>query len=647
MDFTGAFKSALRRIPAFLCSASALLSTAALSAVGLRASAAADIGTTPEERAAAVTEIAEGIVAWKKQDNGSSADGYLINDSYLELAGSTPGDWYQIGMSRIGIEDNYAGYLAVIRDRVEERYREAGKLSAAKATEWHRIALSVLASGGDPRALGTDESGAPIDLIADGTYNRGFVTPLGRQGINGWIWGLIALDSMRYEVPENAYYSREDIIIEILRAQLADGGFALSGKTADPDITAMALQALAPYYNSERSYTYKRRATGSERTCKVREVLDEAVQRLSELQLDTGDYMSWGTENVESTDQVTVALCCLGIDPLTDERFIKNGNTLLDGILRYRMPDGGFVHSYTFDSDNPTSLPDKSNTMASEQTLYTMAALRRQGLGERTLYDFRPEQSSALRERISDLSARIEALTGSESAGVLEELMREYYSLPDGERSYVYNYCRLSDAAAAAGVDLAVIADTTEVIESPGDGDDATVILSFTAADRAAVDGLPQPLTTEQYVTVTTLLDKLECCEAFDGREDYITRLTSAKAEIAAIQAEIDSINEDIREQLYPFDELSLGDKGKIDAIVYRYDALSEYDRAKIERWEDVVKSKTKVDNLLRALIIGAVCVLVLVLVTVLLVRRLHKRRHRRQTEMEQLAAMYNDSDTL
>ena len=92
---------------------------------------------------------------------------------------------------------------------------------------------------------------------------------------------------------------------------------------------------------------------------------------------------------------------------------------------------------------------------------------------------------------------------------------------------------------------------------------------------------------------------------------------------------------------------MSLGDKGKIDAIVDRYNALSEYDRAKIARWEDVVKSKTKVDNLLRALIIGAVCAVVLAVTAVLLVRRLHKRRHRRQTEMEQLAAMYNDSDTL
>ena len=82
-----------------------------------------------------VLSIAKGIIAWKKADNGSTADGYLINDTYLELAGTTPGDWYPIGLGRLGIADNYAGYLAVIKDQIEERYRQPGKLSAAKATE--------------------------------------------------------------------------------------------------------------------------------------------------------------------------------------------------------------------------------------------------------------------------------------------------------------------------------------------------------------------------------------------------------------------------------------------------------------------------------------------------------------------------------
>ena len=171
----------------------------------------------------------------------------------------------------------------------------------------------------------------------------------------------------------DAYYTRDDIIIEILRQQLPSGGFALSGKTADPDITAMAIQALAPYYNSEKTYTYTQKESGRELSQNVHTVIEEALSCLSLLQLDTGDFESWGTQNVESTDQVLVALCCLGIDPLTDNRFIKNGNTLLDGILRYRMPDGGFIHSFTYDSDNPTSLPDQSNTMAGEQTLYARA----------------------------------------------------------------------------------------------------------------------------------------------------------------------------------------------------------------------------------------------------------------------------------
>ena len=95
----------------------------------------------------------------------------------------------------------------------------------------------MLAAGGDPTSFGVCD-GEKIDLVADGTYNRGKTTSLGRQGINGWIWGLIALDSKRYSVPADAYYTRDDIITEILSRQLPDGGFALSGAASDPDLTA-------------------------------------------------------------------------------------------------------------------------------------------------------------------------------------------------------------------------------------------------------------------------------------------------------------------------------------------------------------------------------------------------------------------------
>ncbi len=589
--------------------------------------------------------IAQGIIAWKKADNGAAPDGDLINDTYLAQAGTTPGDWYPIGLGRWGIADNNAGYLAVLKDQVMQRYAQPGKLSAAKATEWHRIALAVRAMGGDPTNFGTDADGQPINLIADGTYNRGRTTPLGRQGINGWIWGLIALDSMRYDVPADAYNTRDDIIIEILRQQLPDGGFALSGASADPDITAMALQALAPYYNSEQVYTYTKKSTGQSVAQTVAAVTDEALDCLSAMQLDTGDFKSWGTENVESTDQVLVALCCLGIDPLTDARFVKNGVTLLDGILRYRMADGGFVHSFTYDADNPTSLPDRSNTMAGEQTLYAMAALWRQQNGLRTLYDMRPEQSSALRARIADLSARLADVTPQTDRATLEALLTAFYALPESERSYVRHYWTLSDAAKSAGIDVARIAATTPIVESPADDADTQPLLYFSASDRAAADALPTPLTTEQYVTVTTLLDKLEASEDFDGKAGYQAKLQAARTEIAAIQAEIDQINADIKSRLYPLDAMTVRNKPAIDDIVSRCEALSPYDRAQITGWDDVVKTKTKVDNQLRGIFIGAGVAAVCAGTAFFLIRRIRARRRKKQAEMDELAQQYADED--
>src|SRR5699024_536262 len=171
-------------------------------------------------------------------------------------AGDTTGDWFHIGIGRISYSDNYDSYLAVIENEVTERYKEEHLLSESKATEWHRISLAILAMGGDPTKFGLDKDGKPINLIADGTYNRAKKNSLGEQGINGWIWALITLDSMRYKIPDDALTDREEIIVEILQRQLEDGGFSLNEESTDPDMTGMAITALAPYYNSEEVFTY-------------------------------------------------------------------------------------------------------------------------------------------------------------------------------------------------------------------------------------------------------------------------------------------------------------------------------------------------------------------------------------------------------
>ena len=53
--------------------------------------------------------IADGLIAWKKSDLNAKSDENLINNEYLSLAGTTPGDWYVIGLSRLGKDDNYEG----------------------------------------------------------------------------------------------------------------------------------------------------------------------------------------------------------------------------------------------------------------------------------------------------------------------------------------------------------------------------------------------------------------------------------------------------------------------------------------------------------------------------------------------------------
>ena len=589
--------------------------------------------------------IANKIIDWKKSENGSGKDGYLINNKFLEAAGTTAGDWFPIGLSRLGVKDDYDTYLAIIKNNIKERYSTDEKLSRHKATEWHRISLAVLAAGGDPTSIGNDQNGKPIDLIADGTYNRGKAVSLGRQGINGWIWGLIALDSKRYEVPEDAYNSRDDIITEILKQQLDDGGFSLNHNSSDIDITAMALQALSPYYNSEKKYTYTKKSSKQEVTKKVREVVDESLKWLSENQSETGEFVSWGTENVESVNQVTVALCSLGIDPLKDERFIKNGNTVLDVILRYQMKDGGFTHSFSYDSENPQAKPNESNSLASEQTLYTMAALWRYYNNMRSLYDFREEQNTAIKSRIQSLNNKILGITEKTSKLELEALLADYFSLPETERCYVKNYWRLSDNAVQLGIDIGAIAEKTQVVEDTGDDNSNELVYNFTNEDKQAVDSLPKALTTEYYISVIKLLDKLQMSEEFPDKQLYFDKLTKAKDTILNIAAEIDALNKDIQDKLYPFEKISLKNKSDVDNIVKRYELLSEYDKTKISHWEDVVKTKTKIDNLLRGIIIGFVLCVIAAALIVTIIIRIRKRKQKKQMEIEELAAQYEDED--
>ena len=263
--------------------------------------------------------------------------------------GSTGGEWMVIGLARSG-RTVPAGYYDNVVEYVKAKADANERLHRAKVTDNARVILALTAIGKDVTNVGGHN-------LLKGLDNMAYVQ---KQGINGPIFTLIALDSHNY--PTMGDVTREKLIQVILDAQLPGGGWNLSGENADTDMTAMAIQALAPYYKTNET---------------VKAAVDKALEALSALQRNDGGFGSWGTVNSESCDQVIVALTALGIDPTTDSRFIKNGLTVLDALAGFYVNGGGFRHTAGGELDG----------MATEQGYYALAAYYRFVNAQTRLYD--------------------------------------------------------------------------------------------------------------------------------------------------------------------------------------------------------------------------------------------------------------------
>lgn len=260
-------------------------------------------------------------------------------------------EWSILGLARAGIEvpeNFYETYYASAYEKVQEQKSVTSRPWDNKVTETQRLALALTAIGKNPADVGG------VNLL-DYSWNKETYwngTVLGdMQGSNELIYALLAINahaSLKESRPESVTMTEQQMIDKLLGVyQAPEGGFGLSGPSFDVDITGMALQALAPYYNIRED---------------VKTAVDKAVTHLSQAQGTDGSY-----GNPEATSQVIVALCTLGIDPDQDERFIKVGSSLVDGLLMYALEDGSFRHSMNGGSDG----------MATEQALYTLAALSR------------------------------------------------------------------------------------------------------------------------------------------------------------------------------------------------------------------------------------------------------------------------------
>ncbi|MDR1358626.1 MAG: bacterial Ig-like domain-containing protein, partial [Coriobacteriales bacterium] len=260
------------------------------------------VGGTPVlPSPAAVQAALDKTLAYERQATSIDAYGYGA-------------EWVVFGLARAGqmnpdIRTAYLEHLASYTVSVNGRFD--------RYTDYSRVILALSSLGVDARNF------AGFDLTSYLQERE----KVAAQGINGPIFALLALDSQGYgTLSDRAHYQAA-----ILAGALPAGGWSLLGSgAADPDVTAMALQALAPYYH-----------TGN---AALDAAVDGALAALSALQQAGGGFSSWGTTNSESCAQVIVALNALGIG-LDDARFVKDGKTIYDAFIAYQLASGAFEHA--------------------------------------------------------------------------------------------------------------------------------------------------------------------------------------------------------------------------------------------------------------------------------------------------------------
>lgn len=297
-------------------------------------------------------------------------EAYAGAKAYIQSAVSAPvvsylfGEWAVLGQARAKVplsEAYIAAYYEKVVAYVKANIGSDGILRAPDdkntpvITDNERIALALTAIGKDPANVGGEN-------LLKALQNKDImkVTDTSKTDINGLVMGLLALNSRNY-TSDTSW-----LVQAVLAQQNEDGSWRASADTkpvGDVDMTAMALQALAPYYKDGGNET-------------VNTAVEKALNWLS------GKYRS-GYDSSESCAQVVIALSALNLDANTDARFTKTveGKTLsvLGNLLQYRVAEnGGFKHQFA----------DKAvNEMATEQALCAMAAYARFTEKANALYD--------------------------------------------------------------------------------------------------------------------------------------------------------------------------------------------------------------------------------------------------------------------
>ena len=382
--------------------------------------------------------------------------------SQIQLLDSNPGlnsSWNIIGLVRCNAAVPQDYYNTFYQNVLKGLSDCGGQLTTTRYTEYSKLILSVTAIGKDAQNVGG------YNLLSYlSNYDH-----VSKQGINGAIWALIAVNAKStYDFPSEkgvaVQTTRTLLVDKILATELKTGGFTLYGSEPDADLTAMAVQALAPYYSSRAD---------------VKAAVDRAIVILSSKQNNTGDYQSGGISNAESTAQVLIALSALSIDAATDSRFVKGSESVLTGLRSYYLGSGSFSH---INGGN-------SNALATEQSFYALAAYDCFQKGGK-LYDMEDippnpdiedtesteKQTEATTEKATDTTAATETETERDTAaGASTEVET---AAKEAVSDNTYDQAAIQNPVIEGQNKVSTVTSSNQKVSSRPDGSSRSMVIS-------------------------------------------------------------------------------------------------------------------------------------------------------------------------
>ena len=278
----------------------------------------------------------------------ASAERYISNDLSVMHSGGgvTYGvEWYIIAMLRAG--------KTIDEDILNEYYQSVEETVInwsydTNPTDIERTVLALLLMEKDI----TDVNGVNLaELIYNNPGLTGSSTDMG--------YALLALDARQTEIPDDALWTRDTMVENLLAYQTDNGSFGLNDNiTGDIDLTAMHIQALAPYMAK----------------LSVSEAVANALAFLKNEISENFNY----ADNSNTTAQVLFALSVLGTDVTDEESGFSGGDeNIITALNQFKNPDG---NGYMFG--------DMVNGMATVQVMQSFDAYRKIHMDSVSYWDF-------------------------------------------------------------------------------------------------------------------------------------------------------------------------------------------------------------------------------------------------------------------